>query len=115
MIKSTLGLTVAVLTSAALTFGGGTVVYQHFAKASELKEETAKRILADNLDKLHDLSERLLEKEIIDSREVDEILGIPVAEKKPRQTASAKPMPVQTTEASKLEQEPPGSELGLQT
>ena len=65
MIKSPLGLTVAVLTSAALTFGGGTVVYQHFAKASELKEETAKRIGSSVIYRL-EVEEQMVEHELED-------------------------------------------------
>ncbi len=38
-------------------------------------EKTADDILTKHLDKLHDLSNRLLEKESVDSREVDEIIG----------------------------------------
>ena len=38
-------------------------------------EKTADDILTKHLDKLHELSDRLLEKEILDSREVDEIIG----------------------------------------
>ncbi len=41
----------------------------------EQGEITATKILSENLDKLHALSEALLEKEIIDSREVDQIIG----------------------------------------
>ncbi len=38
-------------------------------------EEKAKQILRDNLEKLHNLAKALLEREIIDGREVDEIIG----------------------------------------
>ncbi len=38
-------------------------------------EGTARGIIEANLDKLHDLAKALLEREIIDSREVDEIIG----------------------------------------
>jgi len=41
----------------------------------EAAESTARNIVKNNLDKLHKLAERLLEKEIIDAREVDEIIG----------------------------------------
>lgn len=41
----------------------------------EQAEAKATQIISDNLDKLHALSEALLEKEIIDSHEVDEIIG----------------------------------------
>ena len=41
----------------------------------EKAEVTATKILSDNLDKLHALSAALLEKEIIDSNEIDEIIG----------------------------------------
>ena len=65
MFKSTAVLTVAVLTAAGLTFGGGTVVYQHFAKASELKEETAKRIGSSVIYRL-EVEEQMLEHELED-------------------------------------------------
>jgi len=38
-------------------------------------EDTARKILLDNLDKLHKLAEALLEKEIMDSAEVDKVIG----------------------------------------
>ncbi len=41
----------------------------------ETAEQTAKDILTEHVDKLHKLAERLLEKEAVDSREVDEIIG----------------------------------------
>ena len=41
----------------------------------EKAEQTAHDILSKNLDKLHLLSKALLDKEMIDSREVDEIIG----------------------------------------
>jgi cell division protease FtsH len=41
----------------------------------ETAEETARKIVAGNLDKLHKLAAALLEREIIDGREVDEIIG----------------------------------------
>jgi cell division protease FtsH len=41
----------------------------------ETAESTAHKILEKNLDKLHDLAKALLEREIVDSREVDEIIG----------------------------------------
>jgi len=41
----------------------------------EIGEARAKKIVTDNIDKLHKLAEALLEKEIIDSREVDKIIG----------------------------------------
>ncbi len=41
----------------------------------EKAEDTARGILADNIDKLHNLAKALLDREIIDSREVDEIIG----------------------------------------
>lgn len=65
MIKSTALLTVAILTGASLTFGGGTVVYRHFAKASELKEETAKRIGSSVIYRL-EVEEQMLEHELED-------------------------------------------------
>ncbi|UCC45801.1 MAG: ATP-dependent zinc metalloprotease FtsH [Candidatus Zixiibacteriota bacterium] len=44
-------------------------------KFIEEAEQTARKILKDNLDKLHKLAGALLEREIIDSADVDEILG----------------------------------------
>jgi len=41
----------------------------------ETAEETARKIVAGNLDKLHKLAAALLEREIIDGKEVDEIIG----------------------------------------
>ena len=41
----------------------------------EKAEQTAKNILSKQVDKLHDLAKALLEREIMDSREVDEIIG----------------------------------------
>ena len=38
-------------------------------------ESVARKVLAENLDKLHKLAKALLEREIIDGREVDEIIG----------------------------------------
>ncbi|HVP07501.1 MAG TPA: ATP-dependent zinc metalloprotease FtsH [Candidatus Acidoferrum sp.] len=38
-------------------------------------EATAKRILTEHIDKLHQLAKTLLEREIVDGREVDEIIG----------------------------------------
>jgi cell division protease FtsH len=42
----------------------------------ETAQERARDILEKNIDKLHDLARALLEKEIIDSRELDEIIGL---------------------------------------
>lgn len=54
-------------------------------------ENMAKKILVDNLDKLHKLSAALLEREMVDGREVDEIIG--------RSSGSVEPVvaPVPTT------------------
>ncbi len=41
----------------------------------ERAEATARRLLHANLDKLHVLAKALLEREIIDGRQVDEIIG----------------------------------------
>jgi cell division protease FtsH len=40
-------------------------------------EDTARRILGENVDKLHELAKALLEREIIDGSEVDRIIGKP--------------------------------------
>lgn len=41
----------------------------------EKAEKVARDVLSKNLDKVHDLAKALLEREIVDSREVDEIIG----------------------------------------
>ena len=41
----------------------------------ERAEDTAKRIVKEHLDKLHKLAAMLLEKEIIDGKDVDEVIG----------------------------------------
>jgi cell division protease FtsH len=43
----------------------------------EEAEETATRLLSDNVEKLHRLAEALLEKEIIDGNEIDDIINPP--------------------------------------
>jgi cell division protease FtsH len=40
-------------------------------------EDTAKRILSTQIDKLHKLAAILLEKEIIDGKDVDDVIGRP--------------------------------------
>jgi cell division protease FtsH len=57
----------------------------------ERAEGTARRILHENLDKLHKLAEALLEKEIIDSREVDQIIGRPSGDQQPTETPEPTP------------------------
>ena len=49
----------------------------------EHAEQIARDILTKNLDKLHELANTLLEKEIVDSREVDEIIGRPSEDSEP--------------------------------
>lgn len=51
------------------------VIDQEVKKFIEDAEQVAKNVLSKNLDKLHELAKALLEREIIDSREVDEIIG----------------------------------------
>ncbi len=46
-------------------------------------EDTARRILSEHLDKLHQLAKALLEREIVDGREVDEIIGRPLSGMQP--------------------------------
>jgi cell division protease FtsH len=43
----------------------------------EKAQEKAREILSENVDKLHVLAKALLEREIIDGRELDEIVGVP--------------------------------------
>jgi cell division protease FtsH len=51
------------------------LIDQEVKKFIEEAEQVAKNILSKNLDKLHELSKALLEKEIVDSAEVDRIIG----------------------------------------
>ncbi len=51
------------------------LIDQEMRRFIETAETTAHEILTKQLDKLHDLAQRLLEKEAVDSREVDEIIG----------------------------------------
>ncbi len=92
------------------------LIDQEVRKFIEEAEDTAERILTHNLDKLQALSELLLEKEVMDSREVDEVLGFPA--KKERQVVKpalpANLKPVQTMEKPEIKPKP-GSELGLQS
>ncbi len=57
----------------------------------EAAEETARKILKDNLDKLHKLAEALLEKEIIDSADVDKIIGTAPGDTEPVETPKPTP------------------------
>ena len=57
----------------------------------EVAEKTATKILSTNIDKLHALSERLLEKEIIDSREVDEAIGRSSGKSEPAEKPAPEP------------------------
>lgn len=51
------------------------VIDEEVSRFIEAAEKTATDILTKNTDKLHALAKALLEREIIDSREVDEIIG----------------------------------------
>ena len=51
------------------------LIDQEIRTLIEKSETVARNILGKNIDKLHELSKALLEKEIIDSQEVDEIIG----------------------------------------
>jgi cell division protease FtsH len=51
------------------------IIDQEIAEFVTKAETVAKKILSVNLEKLHDLAKALLEREIIDGREVDEIIG----------------------------------------
>jgi cell division protease FtsH len=57
----------------------------------EKSETVARDILSKNIDKLHKLSKALLEKEIIDSQEVDEIIGRPSGDAEPVETPAPTP------------------------
>ena len=60
-------------------------------KFIEAAETTARNIIKANLDKLHKLAERLLEKEIIDSHEVDEIIGRASGDQQPAEAPEPSP------------------------
>jgi cell division protease FtsH len=51
------------------------LIDEEFKKLIEEAGKTATNILSKNVDKLHVLAKALLEREIVDSREVDEIIG----------------------------------------
>ena len=51
------------------------IIDQEIRRFIEQAEETARRILKGNMDKLHKLAKTLLEKEVMDSHEVDEIIS----------------------------------------
>jgi cell division protease FtsH len=51
------------------------LIDQEVRQFVERAEMTAKRIVTENVDKLHKLARALLEREIIDGREVDVIIG----------------------------------------
>ncbi|MGH8014829.1 MAG: ATP-dependent zinc metalloprotease FtsH, partial [Candidatus Zixiibacteriota bacterium] len=51
------------------------LIDQEVKKFIEQAEQVAKNVLSKNLDILHELAKALLEREIVDSREVDEIIG----------------------------------------
>ena len=57
----------------------------------EQGEAKATQILSDNIDKLHALAEALLEKEMIDSSEVDEIIGRPPGSKEMKEQPAPTP------------------------
>jgi cell division protease FtsH len=60
-------------------------------KFIEDAERTARNILKGHMDKLHKLAEALLEKEIIDSAEVDEIIGRTPGDKEPAEQPEPTP------------------------
>jgi len=51
------------------------IIDQEIRAFVDAAEASARRILTENTDKLHSLAKALLEREIIDGREVDEIIG----------------------------------------
>ncbi|UCD65192.1 MAG: ATP-dependent zinc metalloprotease FtsH [Candidatus Zixiibacteriota bacterium] len=57
----------------------------------ESAEETARGILTENVDKLHELAKALLEREIVDSKEVDEIIGRAAGDVEPREQPTPTP------------------------
>ncbi|MEW6051681.1 MAG: ATP-dependent zinc metalloprotease FtsH [Candidatus Zixiibacteriota bacterium] len=59
------------------------VIDQEIRSFVDSAESTARRILTEHLDKLHNLAKALLEREIIDGREVDEIIGRPSGDVEP--------------------------------
>lgn len=59
----------------------------------ETAEDTAHKILSENIDKLHILSKALLEKEIIDGKEVDVIIGRTSGETEKVEKPSPSPTP----------------------
>lgn len=54
-------------------------------------EDTARKILESNMDKLHKLAAALLEKEIMDSAEVDQVIGTAPGDKEPVETPKPAP------------------------
>jgi len=52
------------------------IIDQEIRRFIEVAEQTAEKILKENLEKLHKLAKALLEKEVIDSHEVDMIIGM---------------------------------------
>jgi cell division protease FtsH len=54
-------------------------------------EDTARDIISGNIDKLHALARALLEREIIDSREVDEIIGSASGDVEPKEEPAPTP------------------------
>jgi len=67
------------------------VIDQEVRRFIEEAEDTARRILRDNLDNLHKLAKALLEREIIDSRQVDEIIGTTPGDPEPVETPQPAP------------------------
>lgn len=67
------------------------LIDQEIRTLIEKSETVARDILSKNIDKLHELSKALLEKEIIDSQEVDEIIGRPSGDAEPVEAPAPTP------------------------
>jgi cell division protease FtsH len=67
------------------------IIDQEIRRFIEQAEQTAERILKDNLEKLHLLAKALLEKEIMDSHEVDQIVGTAPGDTEPVETPEPAP------------------------
>ncbi len=83
--------------------------------------QKAKDIIKDHLKEMHTLIDRLLEKEVVDAKEIDEILGLKPAEvkeeKKEEQSAKEEPIkeepktPIKAKKEDKPKQDDPADDL----
>jgi cell division protease FtsH len=67
------------------------LIDQEVRKLLGAAEDTARKVLQDNVDKLHLIAAALLEKEIIDGAEVDRIIGSSSGDKEPVETQAPTP------------------------